>query len=180
MSGVQLSPGLLADLGVSAWQAKPAFQQAGVEFAPVVDAALHLSDESGVMPLASTHQRPALPFWVLLGSGLNAIWQADNNQVWLLWQAILQFHLSDVSQMRFFDTDSLQDEDLQFEVLEQIIETGAERVFTMDADHPINEMLIEGAQLVVLPSFEQMLDQPLLKRDVYMALSEAGFNRVEV
>jgi len=175
MSNVRLSPSLLGDFGVTCWQAKPAFQHAGLAFQSEDYSTDFVSSESGTMqPLLPT----SMPLkWLLFGEGLNNIWQAEGNQAWLLWQSIIAFHLDSPEQMLFFDTQSFTNEDQQFDVLEQVIETGVEQVFTMDAEHPINEMLIEGAQLVVLPHFDQLLEQPSLKRDVYLALIAAGLVR---
>lgn len=166
--------GLLNDLGVTVWQAKPGFQRLGLTHEMASD-----SEGCGAQSVASKmpnlDQIPAAqPYWVLLGAGLKPLWQQGNNQAWLLWQAMIHFHLESPQKMMFFDTDLLHAEDQQFDVLEQIIETGVERIFTMDTEHPINEMLMEGAQLIAIPRFEQMLAQPSLKCEVYKALSEAG------
>lgn len=174
MSSVSLSPSLLGNFGVTCWQAKPAFQQAGFVSHLEQSSPDLLSESDTMTPLLSTTLSTK---WVLFGEGLNGIWQAQGNQAWLLWQAIMAFHLNSPEQMLFFDTHSLQDEERQFEVLDQVIETGVEQVFTMDADHPINDMLIEGTQLVVLPHFEQLLEQPSLKREVYLALLAAGLGK---
>lgn len=173
-SSVRLPVELLADLGVTAWQLKPSFQNLDL-----IDQAESRLDADGSLTGVGrkmseiNSQKPAIK-WVLLGNGLSVLWQQPENQAWLLWKAIMQFHLDDFQQMRYFDTAGLQSEDQQFETLEQIIELGVDHVFTMDAEHPINEMLAEGAQVVVLPHFEQLIEQPLLKREVYMALMEAG------
>ncbi|UQB41823.1 hypothetical protein JX580_09120 [Thiomicrospira microaerophila] len=177
-SSVSLPVELLADLGVTAWQLKPGFQKLDLidQAESRLDADANPTGVGGQMSETASH-KPALT-WVLLGSGLSVLWQQPENQAWLLWNAIMQFHLDDFQQMRYFDTADLQTEDQQFEALEQIIELGVDRVFTMDAEHPINEMLAEGAQVIMLPHFEQLIEQPLLKREVYFALIQAGLVKV--
>lgn len=173
MSATRLSPQLLSDIGVTRWHIKPAFQSAGL-IAEQSEPIPPTDQPRKIETMTSNLVNNAPCKWVLFGDDLTAIWQAQGNQAWLLWQSIMNVHLDNEQQMIFFDTALIGDEDQQFEVLEQVIESGVEQVFTMDAEHPINEMLMEGTQVIALPSFEQLLEQPSQKRAVYVALLEAG------
>lgn len=110
------------------------------------------------------------PRWVIIGAGLNSIWQQTDNQAWLLWQAIAKFHFASLDAITFYDTDLIVGEQALFDVVEQIIELDVEWVYSMDSDHELHHQLAEGVNVITLPSFEDMLTQPLLKRDTYQRL----------
>lgn len=106
---------------------------------------------------------------VILGSGLNAVWEDESKAEWQLLQNICQaFQLSE-SQLSYFDTDALVSEEATFTTMEEVIELGVEWVFSMDADHPISEQLSEGVLVVEVPSLEQMLFDPYAKQSFYQA-----------
>lgn len=169
MAGAKIHADVWSGLGVTPWVSKPGFQPSAKESSVMLteQTADPLPSEAGLLPATAQS-------WVLLGTGLNAIWQNQDNQAWSLWQAMIHQHLDSIESLVFYDTEHLISEEQQFDVLESIIELGVETVFSMDAEHPINEALAEGVQLVVIPSFDQLLDQPLLKRDVYQALMTAN------
>jgi hypothetical protein len=108
--------------------------------------------------------------WWLIGPGLTKIWQDERQQAWLLWRAMADYHFAGVDAVRFFDTDALHDEAAIEQVVEQVIESGVDWVFSMDAEHPLHQQLAEGLAVVVLPHFEALIAQPLLKRDAYLRL----------
>lgn len=110
------------------------------------------------------------PKWVLIGAGLSKFWQQADHQAWWLWQSILKFHFGSEESVLFYDLDELQTEQAMFDVVEHLIEIGCEQVYSMDSDHELNQILAEGLQVIPLPSFEMMLEQPNLKRVVYERL----------
>lgn len=105
--------------------------------------------------------------FVFLGAGLNTIWQNEDRSEWQLFLNILSaFHLSE-DQVRFFDTSQLVTEEAIFATLDEIIELGVEQVFAFDETGPLLQELSEGAQIIVMPSFEDLLNSPRAKRDFY-------------
>ena len=106
---------------------------------------------------------------VILGSGLNAVWEDEAKAEWQLLQNICKaFNLSE-SQLSYFDTDALVSEEAMFTTMEEVIELGVEWVFSMDSEHPISEQLSEGVLVVDVPSLEQMLYDPYAKQSFYQA-----------
>lgn len=105
--------------------------------------------------------------FIFLGAGLNTIWQNEDRSEWQLFLNILSaFNLSE-EQVRFFDTSQLVTEEAIFATLDEIIELGVEQVFAFDETGPLLQELSEGAQIVVMPSFEDLLSSPHAKRDFY-------------
>lgn len=108
--------------------------------------------------------------WYLIGAGLSAIWQDPEQPACLLWRAMAQYHFAGLDAVHFVDTDTLRDETAIEQAVERIIESGVDWVFSMDVEHPLHQQLAEGLALVVLPHFDAMMAQPLLKRDAYLRL----------
>ena len=109
---------------------------------------------------------------VVLGAGLNAVWQNDETQAWLLWQNIMLAFNWDESQMAFFDTSHLVSDEMIFTTMEEIIDLGVDWVLTMDDEHPISEQLVEGVHVVSVPDLESMLSDPYAKQSFYRAVVE--------
>jgi len=108
---------------------------------------------------------------VMLGSGLNSIWEDESKSEWLLLQNICQaFGLSE-DQLSFFDTDGLISEEAIFSTMEEIIDLGVEWILSMDSEHPITEQLAEGVQVIDVPSLELMLFDPYAKQSFYQSVS---------
>lgn len=107
---------------------------------------------------------------VLLGSGLNAIWEDDSRIEWQLWRNICQALNWSEEQVHFFDTDTLISDEALFSTVEEIIGFGVESVLSMQvADHPLSEMLSEGVQLLEVDSLESLLSDPYAKKSFYEA-----------
>jgi len=107
---------------------------------------------------------------VLIGAGLDTIWQNEDNQAWQLWQNIMKAFKWDESQVIFFDTELLVTEDMVFSTMEEVIDLGVEWVLTMDDEHDISEQLAEGVQVVSVPEFESMLSDPYSKQSFYQSV----------
>lgn len=107
---------------------------------------------------------------VVLGVGLDTIWQNDVHQAWLLWQNIMQAFDWDESQAVFFDTAHLASEEMMFSTMEEVIELGVDWVLTMDETHPISELLQEGVQVINVPDIESMLSDPYAKQTFYQSV----------
>lgn len=110
--------------------------------------------------------RPAI---VVLGAGLNEVWQNDSQPAWLLWQNIMLAFDWDETQVAFFDTAQLVSEETMFTTMEEVIELGVDWVFTMDDSHELSEMLQEGVQVISVPEMESMLMDPYAKQTFYHA-----------
>lgn len=172
------------ELGVTEWKTRPGFDDLlskikQIEEAPASTEFLQQPDlvapEQAVAE--AVNQLPAgQKYLVLIGANLTQTWQNQaglpHNQAWLLWQNILNYHLETPEQLVFFDTATILDEEAGFDVVDKLSELGVDRVFSMDSEHFLTEFLAESIQVVNLPSFEQMLEQPQLKANVYQAFSE--------
>jgi len=107
---------------------------------------------------------------VVLGMGLDAMWQNDTHQGWLLWQNIMQAFDWDESQIVFFDTAHMASEEMMFSTMEEVIELGVDWVLTMDQEHPISELLQEGVQILSVPDIDSMLSDPYAKQAFYQSV----------
>ncbi len=107
---------------------------------------------------------------VVLGAGLDEIWQNEMHQAWQLWQNIMLAFDWDESQTIFFDTAHLVQEEMIFSTIEEVIELGVDWVLCMDDEHVISEQLQEGVQVVNVPDLEFMLADPYAKKTFYSAI----------
>lgn len=114
---------------------------------------------------------------VVLGAGLDAVWQNDETLAWQLWQNIMQAFDWDEAQMTFFDTSHLVSEEMIFTTMEEVIDLGVDWVLTMDDEHPISEQLVEGVHVVSVPDLESMLSDPYAKQSFYHAVVELSNQR---
>ena len=112
---------------------------------------------------------------VLIGPGLENIWQNEDDLAWQLWQNIMKAFGWDESQVVFFDTELLVTEDMIFSTMEEVIDLGVEWVLTMDDTHEISEQLAEGVHVVSVPEFESMLSDPYSKQSFYHSVVSLKF-----
>ena len=108
---------------------------------------------------------------VLIGAGLNAVWQNESTLDWQLLQNICQALNWPIENFSFFDTDLLISDASIFATMEEIIEIGVEWVLSMDSEHPISEPLSEGVQVIDVPSLEQMLCDPYAKQSFFQSVN---------
>ena len=107
---------------------------------------------------------------VLLGAGLDGIWQNEESTAWQLWQNIMLAFQWDESNVVFFDTSNIVSEDAIFSTIEEVIDLGVEWVLTMDEEHTISEQLVEGVHVVTVPDLELMLSDPYSKQSFYQSV----------
>lgn len=112
---------------------------------------------------------PVMPI-VVVGAGLESIWQNEESPAWLLWQNIMKAFEWDENYVEFFDTELIVTEDAIFSTIEEIIELGVEWVLSMDEEHEISEQLSEGVHVVSVPEFELMLSDPYAKQSFYHSI----------
>ncbi|BCN93821.1 hypothetical protein THMIRHAM_16060 [Thiomicrorhabdus immobilis] len=104
---------------------------------------------------------------VVIGRGLETVWQNEDDIAWQLWQNIMTAFDWDESQVVFFDTELLVSEEMVFSTIEEVIDLGVEWILTMDDEHEIVEQLAEGVHTVSVPDFESMLADPYSKQSFY-------------
>lgn len=114
---------------------------------------------------------------VVVGAGLDAVWQNDETLAWQLWQNIMLAFDWDESRMTFFDTSHLVSDEVIFTTIEEIIDLGVDWVLTMDDEHPISEQLVEGVHVVSVPDLELMLSDPYAKQSFYHTVIELSNQR---
>jgi len=104
---------------------------------------------------------------VVIGAGLDSIWQNEESLAWRLWQNIMLAFEWDETQVVFFDTEHVASDEMIFTTMEEIIDLGVEWVLTMDREHPIVEQLSEGVSVIEVPGFDDMLSDAYAKKSFY-------------
>ena len=110
------------------------------------------------------------PSFVIIGSGLNSIWEDESKIEWQLLQNICTALNWPEDALSFFDTDALVSEEAIYATMEEVIELGVDWVLLMDSEHPVSEQLAEGVQVVDVPDLEQMLSDPYSKQSFYQSV----------
>ncbi len=167
MTSLKVGAEVWSGLGITPWTTRADFS---FNQQQTVSSADSIAVDSSSAELDKQDNMNTSPRWVIIGSGLNAIWQQADHQAWLLWQAMIQFHFTNLDAITFYDTDLIVGEQALFDVVEQIIELDVEWVYSMDSEHELHHQLAEGVNVITLPSFDDMLAQPLLKREAYQRL----------
>lgn len=176
-------------LGLMAWQARPGYfsksapaaepstspQSSGPGFeATAVDAPENLGVGMGATSDLVQNEAPlsvTKVAFVLVGAGLDDVWQNEASVQWALMLNILKaFQLSE-EPLRFFDTAHAVTDDAVFASIEEVIDLGVETVFAFEENSPLIEQLEEGLQVVFLPSLDEMLQRPQAKRETFEILS---------
>lgn len=182
MKNVTFSNELFAQIGGSNWLTRPGYfaGQAVEQVEAVVEheaVAVAVSEVEELSSDAQTGQAVSKKTVVhidnavvIVGSGLDAIWDNEESLAWRLWQNIMQAFSWDDSQVVFYDTDHLASEDMVYTTMEEIIDLGVEWVLTMDEAHPISEQLAEGLSVVEVPDLEYMLSDPYAKQSFYQSV----------
>jgi len=139
---------------------------------PLVDESSSQVDQAVSAPLDEA-KAPAVQIEnavVLIGPGLDAIWQNEEEQAWRLWQNIMLAFDWDESQVVFYDLDHLVSEEAAFSTIEEVIDLGVDWVLSMEAGHPVADQLSDGVQVVDIPDFDSMLVDPYAKQSFYQAV----------
>lgn len=129
---------------------------------------LVVQEEAAAMDGVQAVNKVAL---VIVGLGLEQVWQNEENPAWRLMLNILNALDLQEDDVLYFDTGLLHTEDAIWMTLEEIIETGVEVVFSFDQESMLNEALAEGLQVEVLPSLDEMLQQGYAKKQTYYRLA---------
>lgn len=178
---------MLNTFGLTAWQARPGyFAKSALKAAPETASQSTVFEESASdEPVGSVPETPDEPAssqegmpspmpqvaFVLVGAGLDDIWQNEMSVQWALMLNILKaFQLSE-EQLRFFDTVHAVTDEAVFASIEEVIDLGVETVFAFDENSPLIEQLEEGLQVVFLPSLDEMLQRAQAKRETFEILS---------
>ena len=123
---------------------------------------------SNTSPLTKAeHQENAL---VLLGSGLDSIWENEDELAWQLWQNIAQALGWQDKSVVFYDLDCLVSDDALINTMEEVIDLSVDWVLSMQAEHILCEQLSEGVQVIEVPDLESMLSDPYAKQMFYQTV----------
>lgn len=107
---------------------------------------------------------------VVLGKGLDAIWENEDELAWRLWQNIMFALGWQDKNVIFYDLDCLVSEDALFHTMEEIIDLSVDWVMTMEPEHELSEQLSEGVQVVEVPDLESMLSDAYAKQHFYSSV----------
>ena len=110
---------------------------------------------------------------VVVGSGLDLVWENEEQLSWRLWQNIMLAFGWDESQIVFYDLDNLASDEMAYSTVEEIIELGVESVLSMSPDHLLSEQLADGLRIIDVPDLDTMLFDPHAKRSFYQAVVES-------
>lgn len=180
----------LNTLGLTTWQARPGYfaksvprtEPAANSISPEAEAmgaAPNTVPEAEVNSVVSEAEMASAPVetpapkaaFVLVGAGLDDIWQNESAVQWVLMLNILKaFGLSE-EQLRFFDTAHAVTDEAVFASIEEVIDLGVETVFAFEESSPLIEQLEEGLQVVFLPSLDEMMQRGQAKRETFEILS---------
>ena len=194
MDDIKLSAGLFNQIGGTHYLSRPAYFQKAVSseesakppeevsdvndlvgLKPNIESQLGLmvSDEVPDSPLegeGASEECALTKSLVIIGSGLNSIWEDESKLEWQLLQNICQSLGWLEESLSFFDTDLLISEDATYATMEEVIDLGVEWVLSMDSEHPVSEQLAEGVQVVDVPDLDQMLSDPYAKQSFYQSV----------
>lgn len=188
----------LTELGLPLWQLKPGFlsrvQPASMVDDSIQNSALPGVDEatdasavasaaalsdSGTMSItpnqSASDVKPKLTQnapWVWVGAGLADIWQNPERVEWRLTLNILQAFGKSPQQLRFFDSLAFQSEEAVMDVLDEVIALDVDVVFVFERDSALSEALQEGAELIELPEFADLLSSAQTKKNLYERLCQ--------
>ncbi len=178
----------LNTLGLTTWQARPGyFAKSVTRMGPAANSIVTEGEEMTAAPntepevnsVVSEAEMASAPVetpaskaaFVLVGAGLDDIWQNESAVQWVLMLNILKaFGLSE-EQLRFFDTAHAVTDEAVFASIEEVIDLGVETVFAFEESSPLIEQLEEGLQVVFLPSLDDMMQRGQAKRETFEILS---------
>ncbi|QKI88759.1 hypothetical protein [Thiomicrorhabdus xiamenensis] len=104
---------------------------------------------------------------VLLGQGLQSLWQDESKAEWQLWSQIMHAMSWSEEEVLFVDSSLLVSEEQLYSSVEEIIDSGVDCLLSMDPEHVINEVLSEGSEVLPVPDFDLMLSDPHAKKSFY-------------
>ncbi len=178
----------LNSLGLTTWQARPGYFAKSVPrtepaansispeaetmtAAPSTEPEVNSAVSEAEMASAPVETPAPKAAFVLVGAGLDDIWQNESAVQWVLMLNILKaFGLSE-EQLRFFDTAHAVTDEAVFASIEEVIDLGVETVFAFEESSPLIEQLEEGLQVVFLPSLDEMMQRGQAKRETFEILS---------
>ncbi len=171
MSSVRFSNQLFGQIGGVNWQKKAGFSLLNTS-EPTLEQTKQVHSCSSEKKISPPYESSGvLPHIVVLGVNLDTIWQDETHLAWQLWQNIMLAFNWDESQIVFFDTQHLVEEEGMLSTIEEVIELGVDWVLCMDDEHPIVDLLQEGVQTVSVPDLELMLFDPYAKQTFYRTLT---------
>lgn len=178
----------LNTLGLTTWQARPGYfaksvprtepaansispEAEAMTAAPSTEPEVNSAVSEAEMASAPVETPASKAAFVLVGAGLDDIWQNESAVQWVLMLHILKaFGLSE-EQLRFFDTAHAVTDEAVFASIEEVIDLGVETVFAFEESSPLIEQLEEGLQVVFLPSLDEMMQRGQAKRETFEILS---------
>lgn len=187
-----LNQSFFSALGLPLWRARPGYFSSALSVAqqsesnseleaattqvnvsqPPTDNTISIRDE----PSTESTEAMALNSlpWVWVGAGLADIWQNPQRPEWRLTLNILKAFNRSTAELHFVDSQLCQSEEAIMDALDTIIDLGVDRVFVFERDTAIIEDLQAGAELIDLPSFDQLFASAQAKKTLYQMLCQAN------
>lgn len=159
---------LLSQLGVQSYALNPGYVLPNQDAHKIV-----LSPQSEVSTSLEVEPVQARALYlgqVCIGEGLEEIWQNDESDAWALWQSICQVFEWEADESWFVDALHLFSDDVVAETLQELQAAQVSRVFIFGCDHDIVDSLYEVCDVVLLPSLDEMLEDPFAKKQFYQTL----------
>lgn len=183
-------------LGLTVWQAKPNFAsnhlvdetlrpKASQLASTHVEEALKMPEKSAVPSAMQSTNEPLVvspsdevvsmssssASFVLVGSGLQSIWQQSGSVQWRLLVNIVTALGLPIESLRVFDPTQITTEADVQDCIDVVIDLGVERVFAFEENSLLIASLEEGVQVVFLPSLHEMTQRPEAKQEAFEVLS---------
>lgn len=171
---IEFSAELMNQMGVQTWQEKQGFvfatsNQQENPLPAEAEAEAEEKTSSFNQSVAKVKQ-VGLPF-ILIGSGLDGIWQNDETLEWQLLKNIAKVFTWDLEQLHYYDTSHLASEEAIYATLDEVMEMEVDWVLSMDTESLLADHLEEGLQIISVSSLTQMLSDPYAKKDCFLTLS---------
>lgn len=161
---VKVDAAILETLGQSVWRPKPDFflsEERGGTLKSDFDDSLTVQSHSDLSDSI---------LYYFIGRNLDSIWHNEDAREWQLLTNIFFAVGLEVEEIGYFDTSNLHSEECLLASLDEIIDSGAEKVFSFDDQSELVEQLSEGLAVVSLPDLTTQLMSGKAKKHCYHLL----------
>ncbi len=171
------SEDLLQQIGVQPWQGKKDFifntaSLADSQIEKLEGVEIEESKKNIVSDSVDKDSRQAILPFILIGAGLDTIWQNEEKIEWQLLKNISKVFSWDLENLYYYDSQHIISEEAIYATLDEVMAIDVDWVLSMDTESLLSEHLSEGLQIISLPDLSQMLADPYAKKDCFLTLSK--------
>jgi hypothetical protein len=170
---------VLSQIGVQAWRLNPDFKSnlhtSNADFSELVPEPNSSDDcselESVELTDTQRFKNTVYQGVVVIGSGLEEVWQNEASEAWLLWQNITQAFGWE-GEPWFVDTHQWYSEEAAMVSLQELEQEGVKQVIVL-GDQESLDYLYEFADVILLPDFDELLNDPFSKKYFFQTCLES-------